>query len=314
MERNLSQVLKCLDEAPTSEEFLYSMDPSTCFTYSVLTLMTLVGSLMYLEETVYITRKITSSCKRTAYIWVTGAPPVIAATSCVGLWVPRSSMFTDFTASIYLSISLHKFLVMMLEEFGGEEALVRRLQDKPLKTSTGPCCCCCLCLPPLPVSRTSLTILKWGTLQAALLRPTLMFFATVLWSNGTYQQGKMEVKEAFLWITLLSVAAFLLSLWLLGIMFAQAKLDLSKCNIVPKFALNQCVVVLSQAQSGIVDVLVSTGTISCVPPFSARARGTYGNTAAVMPRIQVLAKERDHGDWNTLERNVLKRPLISPVQ
>ncbi|XP_048885454.1 organic solute transporter subunit alpha-like isoform X2 [Brienomyrus brachyistius] len=275
MERNLSHVLKCPDEAPTSEEILYNMDPSTCFMYSVLTLMTLVGSLVYLEETVYITRKITPSCKKTAYIWVTGAPPVIAATSYVGLWVPRSSMFTDFTASIYLSICLHKFLVMMLEEFGGEETLVRRLQGKPLKTSTGPCCCCCLCLPPLHVSRTSLTILKWGTLQAALLRPTLMFFATVLWSNGTYQQGKMEVKEAFLWITLLSVAAFLLSLWPIGIVFAQAQLELSKRNIVPKFALNQCVVVLSQAQSGIMDVLISTGTISCVPPFSARARGTF---------------------------------------
>ncbi|XP_048885458.1 organic solute transporter subunit alpha-like isoform X5 [Brienomyrus brachyistius] len=261
MERNLSHVLKCPDEAPTSEEILYNMDPSTCFMYSVLTLMTLVGSLVYLEETVYITRKITPSCKKTAYIWVTGAPPVIAATSYVGLWVPRSSMFTDFTASM-----------------------------------------------------TSLTILKWGTLQAALLRPTLMFFATVLWSNGTYQQGKMEVKEAFLWITLLSVAAFLLSLWPIGIVFAQAQLELSKRNIVPKFALNQCVVVLSQAQSGIMDVLISTGTISCVPPFSARARGTYGITAAVMRGIQVLAKERDRGDWSTPDRNVLKRLLIDLVQ
>lgn len=36
----------------------------------------------------------------------------------------------------------------------------------------------------------------------------------------------------------------------------------------------QCVVVLNQAQSGVMDMLVSTGTISCAPPFSARARGT----------------------------------------
>ncbi|XP_048885457.1 organic solute transporter subunit alpha-like isoform X4 [Brienomyrus brachyistius] len=277
MERNLSHVLKCPDEAPTSEEILYNMDPSTCFMYSVLTLMTLVGSLVYLEETVYITRKITPSCKKTAYIWVTGAPPVIAATSYVGLWVPRSSMFTDFTASIYLSICLHKFLVMMLEEFGGEETLVRRLQGKPLKTSTGPCCCCCLCLPPLHVSRTSLTILKWGTLQAALLRPTLMFFATVLWSNGTYQQDGGE---------------------------GGVPMD--------HFAVRGCFPALAVAHR------------NCVCPGPVRALKAQhcsevcpepdGITAAVMRGIQVLAKERDRGDWSTPDRNVLKRLLIDLVQ
>ncbi|RXM93580.1 Organic solute transporter subunit alpha [Acipenser ruthenus] len=228
--------------------------------------MTVLGNLVYLEEIVYLLSKTPFSYKRTTYIWITGAPPVIAATSCIGLWIPRSTMFTDFTASIYFTICIHKFLVMMVEEYGGDEAFIHRLHGVPMKISTGPCCCCCLCLPNIPMSRKTLTVLKSGTLQAALLRPILLFFATVLWTNGNYEQGKMKVDGAFLWITILSVAALILSLWPIGILFNQAKSNLSSHNIVPKFA-------LSQAQGGIINLLVSTGTIVCAALFSARARG-----------------------------------------
>ncbi|XP_066571365.1 organic solute transporter subunit alpha-like [Amia ocellicauda] len=273
MADNASAGFQCQSDPPTAELLLLNLDATAGALYVVQMVMALAGVLVYLEETLYITRKIPASYKRTTYIWVTGAPPVIAATSCVALWIPRSSMFTDFTASIYFTICLHKFLVMMVEEYGGDEAFVRRLRDIPLRVSTGPCCCCCLCLPPLDVNMRTLTLLKWGTLQAALLRPVLMFFATVLWTNGTYQQGRMEVSGAFLWITVLSVAAFLLSLWPIAILFTQARTNLAQHNIGAKFALNQCVVILSQAQGGIISLLVATGTIICAPPFSARARG-----------------------------------------
>ncbi|XP_018592558.2 organic solute transporter subunit alpha-like isoform X1 [Scleropages formosus] len=336
MERNGSRGAACLQEPPSSEVLISNMDMTMGSLYAVLTLMAVAGSLVYLEEIIYITRKISPSYKRTTYIWVTGAAPVIAATSCIGMWIPRSSMFTDFTASIYFTICLHKFLVMMVEEYGGDEACVQRLQGVPLKTSTGPCCCCCLCLPPLHIGRRSLTVLKWGTLQAALLRPTLMFFAIVLWTNGTYQQGKMKVNGAFPWITALSVATFILSLWPIGILFSQAKSNLSKHNIVPKFALNQSVAILSQAQGGVISLLVSTGTIVCAPPFSARARGTFMHQQLVVmemfivilvarfyyrrryndhgiekPFTKPLAKENVPGDADRQDGGVFMQPLVS---
>ncbi|XP_018592559.2 organic solute transporter subunit alpha-like isoform X2 [Scleropages formosus] len=283
MERNGSRGAACLQEPPSSEVLISNMDMTMGSLYAVLTLMAVAGSLVYLEEIIYITRKISPSYKRTTYIWVTGAAPVIAATSCIGMWIPRSSMFTDFTASI-----------------------------------------------------RSLTVLKWGTLQAALLRPTLMFFAIVLWTNGTYQQGKMKVNGAFPWITALSVATFILSLWPIGILFSQAKSNLSKHNIVPKFALNQSVAILSQAQGGVISLLVSTGTIVCAPPFSARARGTFMHQQLVVmemfivilvarfyyrrryndhgiekPFTKPLAKENVPGDADRQDGGVFMQPLVS---
>ncbi|MBN3278164.1 OSTA protein, partial [Polyodon spathula] len=79
---------------------------------------------------------------------------------------------------------------MIVEEYGGEDAFIHRLHGVPMKISTGPCCCCCDCLPTIPMARKTLTVLNSGTLQAALLRPILLFFATVLWTNGNYEQGK----------------------------------------------------------------------------------------------------------------------------
>lgn len=100
--------------------------------------MTLIANLVFIEEAVYIYRKIPSS-KRSIIIWINAAAPVsyhgkeiklnvenrdspesphktalslpfiqlsslslqvIATTSCIGMWVPRSTMFTDFTSAM----------------------------------------------------------------------------------------------------------------------------------------------------------------------------------------------------------------------
>ncbi|XP_043912956.1 organic solute transporter subunit alpha-like isoform X2 [Protopterus annectens] len=240
MDKNVSQANSCerLDP-PTAEQILAEEDPTRSTLYAVLTVMALAGILVYTEEVIYILRKIPPSYKRTTYIWITGAPTVIAATSCTGLWIPRSAMFTDFTAAIYFTICIHKFLVMMIEEYGGDASFISRLKDTPIKISTGPCCCCCLCLPEVKLSRRTLNILKFGTLQSALLRPVFLFFAIVLWSNGNYEQGKMDIKGAFFWITILTVITFIISLWPLGILFYQAKSNLHHQKIIPKFILNQ---------------------------------------------------------------------------
>ncbi|XP_028670500.2 organic solute transporter subunit alpha-like [Erpetoichthys calabaricus] len=284
MDRNVS----CEGEPPNSEQILRNIDFETSTLYVVLTAMSVIGSLVYLEEVVYILKKIPPSYKRKTYIWVTGAPPVISAASCIALWVPRSSMLTEFTASIYFTICIHKFLVMMVEEYGGDDALLNRLHGAPMRISTGPCCCCCLCLPPVPMSRMTLNILKCGTLQAAFLRPVLLFFAMVLWTNGNYEHGKMKPDAAFLWITILSMAAFILSLWPIAIIFSKAKSCLSRLNIVPKFALNQCILILTQAQGGIISLLVGTGIIACAPPFPARARGAFMNQQLLVMEMFII--------------------------
>ncbi|XP_057275628.1 organic solute transporter subunit alpha-like isoform X2 [Pezoporus wallicus] len=86
-------------EPPYSQELLQSLDLPGRFLFAILTLMMLIANLVFIEEAVYIYRKIPSS-KRSIIIWVNAAAPVIATTSCTGMWIPRSTMFTDFTAAV----------------------------------------------------------------------------------------------------------------------------------------------------------------------------------------------------------------------
>lgn len=94
--------------------------------YSVLTFMAAVSMLVYLEECAYIYRKVPAK-KKSIIIWVNGAAPVrreffkkkqklsdwtdcflilffishkvIATMSCLGMWIPRATMFTDMTSA-----------------------------------------------------------------------------------------------------------------------------------------------------------------------------------------------------------------------
>ncbi|XP_054038209.1 organic solute transporter subunit alpha-like isoform X2 [Rissa tridactyla] len=227
--------------------------------------MTLIANLVFIEEAVYIYRKIPSS-KRSIIIWVNAAAPVIATTSCIGMWIPRSTMFTDFTAAVFFAIVIHKFLLMMIKECGGQKLLLRRFENGHFKISTGPCCCCCLCLPRVRITRRTLFWMKLGTFQFAFFRPVLMFLSIVLWTNGNYAPYNLSPKGAAIWISCFIGVLTILALWPVAIMFQQVRTLLVCKKIISKFALYQ---------TAIINILAMQRIIPCVPPLSSSARGAY---------------------------------------
>ncbi|KFQ29582.1 Organic solute transporter subunit alpha, partial [Mesitornis unicolor] len=248
------------------------------FLFAILTLMTLIANLVFIEEAVYIYRKIPSS-KRSIIIWVNAAAPVIATTSCIGMWIPRSTMFTDFTAAVYIYTHTHTHIYMNLAIFvvecGGQKLLLKRFENGRFKISTGPCCCCCLCLPRVPITRRTLFWLKLGTFQFVCLRPVLMFFSIVLWTNGNYTLYNLSPKGAALWISCFVGVLTIIALWPVAIMFQQVRTLLSCKKIIPKFALYQFILILNHLQAAIINILARQRIISCAPPLSSSARGAY---------------------------------------
>ncbi|XP_025894459.1 organic solute transporter subunit alpha-like [Nothoprocta perdicaria] len=250
------------------------LDLAGIFLFAILTLMTLIAILVFVEEVVYIYRKIPSS-KRSILIWINAAAPVIATTSCIGMWIPRSTMFTDFTAAVFFAIVIHKFLLMMVKECGGQKLFLRRFEKGRFKISTGPCCCCCLCLPRVRITRRTLLWLKLGTFQLAFFRPVLMFLSIVLWTNGNYKPYNLSPDGAAIWINCFVGILTIIALWPVGIMFRQVRTILNCKKIIPKFALYQFILILSQLQAAIINILAMQRIIPCVPPLSSSARGAY---------------------------------------
>ncbi|XP_053198627.1 organic solute transporter subunit alpha-like [Scomber japonicus] len=269
---NRSMHPSCREKPPLAIDIILKLDIFGIILYSVLTFMAAVSMLLFIEECIYIYRKVPSH-KKSVIIWVNGAAPVIGTMSCLGMWVPRATMFTDMTSACYFAIVVFKFLIMMVEEVGGDEAFLRRATKHKLKISTGPCCCCCLCLPHVDITRRTLFLLKLGSFQFAILKIVFTVLSIVLWTNGTFDLADLNITGAAIWINPFVGILTIIALWPVAIMFMHLRLALRTLKIIPKYAMYQLVLILSQLQTAIINILALNGTIACAPPFSAAARG-----------------------------------------
>ncbi|XP_058505705.1 organic solute transporter subunit alpha [Solea solea] len=262
----------CREKPPLAMDIILKLDIFGIILYSILTFMAAVSVLLFIEECIYVYRKVPSN-KKSVIIWVNGAAPVIATMSCLGMWIPRATMFTDMFSACYFAIVVFKFLILMLEEVGGDQAFLKRAARHKLKISTGPCCCCCLCLPFAAITRRSLFLLKLGSFQFALLKTVFTILSIVLWTNGTFDVADLEITGSAIWINPFVGILTIIALWPVAIMFMHLRVTLRTLKIVPKYAMYQLVLILSQLQTAIINILALNGTIACTPPFSAAARG-----------------------------------------
>ncbi|XP_069746294.1 organic solute transporter subunit alpha [Narcine bancroftii] len=272
---NRSMEFYCGSSPPQAAVILKDLNLPAIILYSVLTLMAVIANLVYFEEVIYLLRKVPSTNRRATIMWVSGAAPVIASTSCIGMWVPLASMITDLTTAVYFAIVIHKFQRMMIEEFGGDESFLRHFKNTPVKISTAPCCCCCLCLPFGTISRRMMFLLKLGTFQLAFLRPVLMIFTLVLWVNGTFSLDDFTPSGPAIWINTFLGVSTIIALWPIGIVFNKVKGELKNQKIIPKFTLYQISFILTQLQATILNITALSGGIACAPPLSPTVRAGY---------------------------------------
>uniref|UniRef100_A0A3B1KBZ3 Organic solute transporter subunit alpha-like n=1 Tax=Astyanax mexicanus TaxID=7994 RepID=A0A3B1KBZ3_ASTMX len=293
----------CLQEPPLAIDAINQLDMFGVALYAILTFMATVSLILYLEECVYIYKKVPFP-KKTTIIWVNGAAPVIATMSCLGMWIPRSTMFTDMTSNSYFAVVIYKVLILLLEECGGEDAFLKFSANKSFMISTGPCCCCCRCLPRVPVTRRMLFWLKVGSLQYAILKTVLSIFSIVLWANGNFDLADLEITGAAIWINPFIGVLTLTALWPVGIMFMFIRGSLRSIKMVPKYAMYQLVLILSQLQSAVISILSLDGTIACSPPFSSIARGSMISQQVMIVEMFII----------TLVTRMLYRRTYEPIR
>ncbi|KAI6063026.1 Organic solute transporter subunit alpha [Aix galericulata] len=253
------------------------------------TILTLVSVGIYVEEALYLTRKIRCPIKMKTLRWSSSAPTVVAVFSCFGLWIPRSMMVVEMATTMYFSICFYLLMLVMVEGFGGKEAVLSTLKDVPMVLNTGPCCCCCPCLPRITMSRSKLRLLMLGTFQYAFLRTAAVFLGLVLSADGNYNPADISAESVALWINTVVGASTLFGLWALGILFRQARTHLREQNIQAKFTCFQVLLILTALQPAIFSILANNGNIACSPPFSSKARSQQMNMQLLIPQTFILA-------------------------
>ncbi|XP_058483792.1 organic solute transporter subunit alpha-like [Solea solea] len=277
----------CLQKPPLAIDVIKQLDVFELCLYAMLTFMSCISLLLYLEQCVYIYKKLPYP-KKTTLIWINGAAPVISTMACFGMWIPKAVMFTDMTSNCYFAVVVYKVLVLLVEELGGSEGFLKRFSGEPFRINTGPCCCCCLCLPRVPMSRRMLFWLKVGALQYAILKTVLSVLCIILWTNGNFDLSDLEITGAAIWINPFIGVLTLASLWPVAITFMNTNSHLRSLKIVPKYAMYQLVLVLSQLQTSIINILALDGTIACAPPFSSQARASMLNQQMMIMEMFII--------------------------
>ncbi|XP_076974116.1 organic solute transporter subunit alpha isoform X1 [Tamandua tetradactyla] len=277
LETNYSIPSACFSHPPTAAQLLRELGPVETALTGIMTVLALGSVAIFLEDAVYLNKNTRCPIKRKTLLWISSAPTVVSVFCCFGLWIPRSLMLIEMAITSFYAVCFYLLMRVIVEGFGGKEAVLRTLKDTPMMIHTGPCCCCCPCCPPIMLTRKKLKLLMLGPFQYAFLKITLTLVGLFFIPDGIYDPADISEASTALWINTFLGVSTLLALWTLAILFRQAKLHLGEQNIGAKFALFQVLLILTALQPSIFSVLANGGQIACSPPFSSKVRSQVMN-------------------------------------
>ncbi|XP_027701093.1 organic solute transporter subunit alpha isoform X2 [Vombatus ursinus] len=285
---NYSVSVECLSHPPTAAQLLNKLNSVELAVIVILTLFTVGSVIMYVEDTIYLYKNTRCPIKRKTLMWSSSAPTVVSIFCCCGLWIPRALMFVEMAVTTYFAICFYLIMMVMVEGFGGKEAVLRTLKDTPMIVHTGPCCCCCLCCPRFTLTKKKLQVLMLAPFQYAFFKMVFVLLGLLLVPDGIYDPALISEESTAMWMNVALGVLTLLALWALGILFRQAKLHLGAQNIGGKFAAFQLLLVLTALQPAIFSILASAGQIACSPPFSSKIRSQVMNCHLLVVQTSLL--------------------------
>ncbi|XP_075058434.1 organic solute transporter subunit alpha isoform X2 [Mixophyes fleayi] len=274
---NYSVPKSCLSIPPTASQLPYMLDTVQLCLMGILTTLSIISVILYLEDAFYIVKKVRCPVKRKTFLWKSAAPTVISIFTCLHLWIPRSSIFVEIGIGTYFAVCFYLILMVIIEGFGGKDALVKKLETTDVHINTGPCCCCCPCLPRIKMTKKKVNLFILGVFQMAFLKPVFNFIGLILWSDGIYNTDDLSGRSVALWMNVTLGFCTVIALWPIGILFREAKVHLSEKNIGTKFAIFQLLLILTTLQTSVFNILASTGVLPCVPPYAFKARANLMN-------------------------------------
>uniref|UniRef100_A0A8C5MXN5 Solute carrier family 51 member A n=1 Tax=Leptobrachium leishanense TaxID=445787 RepID=A0A8C5MXN5_9ANUR len=285
---NFSVPRACVSKPPTSVKLPYLLDTIQLSIWGILTVLSILSVIIYLEDVFYLKKKVLCPVKRRTLIWSSGTPTIVCVFACFGLWIPRSAMFVEIGIGMYFAICFYLILMVIIEGYGGKDALIKKMENTTMHINTGPCCCCCVCLPRMKLTKKNLNLLIIGASQMAFLKPLFNIIGLILWADGVFNTEDFTVGSIALWMNSLLGVSTVLALWPIGILFREARTQLADHNIGTKFAIFQILLILTTLQTSVFGIVAGAGQLPCVPPFMFKARSQMMNNQLLIVETFIL--------------------------
>ncbi|ESP05532.1 hypothetical protein LOTGIDRAFT_228076 [Lottia gigantea] len=122
-------------------------------------------------------------------IWLLGLYPMASFCSMIATLAPRTVLFCEFVAAAYLGICLYKFVGLIVTYYGGLDQMVVKKTGSVIALRSPPLACCCCCCPSVEPTKQNLVRMQYLVLQCAMVKPPLMFIATILWTENLYSKS-----------------------------------------------------------------------------------------------------------------------------
>ncbi|XP_072018772.1 organic solute transporter subunit alpha-like [Amphiura filiformis] len=276
---NQSMVPECyMNLRPTAGELLSDLPnyPVTLAVYIIVTIATCVLLGLFFETVYFIGRKLPRSSvpnHRMNILWMVSIYPMFAVISLPGLYIPNAAPFCNILISLYYTLVLFKFFVLVCDYFGGHRAMMDRLKSEKIMfpLAAAPLLACFRCLPQKRLTRRSFRWLKVFALQVAFVRPLMMFVLAILWLDGL-TPGNVENDTPFLIINLIMIVSTLTAMTVLTMLYQASREELQGYNIGPKFWLVKLGLIIDNLQSALLGLFASFRILGCKIPFPLPVR------------------------------------------
>ncbi|XP_077979020.1 organic solute transporter subunit alpha-like [Glandiceps talaboti] len=279
----------CTGETPYSTEIFQDASTVRIAMYTIAPILAFFTVLIFIEATVYVFEVIPKKSRRNKIVWILMIYPTFTICSVLALFIPRSSLICKFAASIQLAIAMYQFLKLMVDYFGGREAMLMVLKDSKISLNTLPLMLCFVCLPKKSMNERTLRILRRLVMQVGIVCPIVYFITSVLWTDGRYNPGVVSSTEPFIYLSTASITSTLIAMQALSIVFMASRKPLHAYNITAKYVTVQTALLLSNVQSVFLNLLASFNVIPCKEPFPNRSRSEMMHNFLIVCEFFVLS-------------------------
>ncbi|KAJ7437459.1 DUF300-domain-containing protein [Mycena galericulata] len=192
--------------------------------------------------------------------------PLYGVSSLISLFSLEAAFFIDAIRDIYEAFVIYCFFVLLLSYLGGERSLLIMLHGRPPKDPVFPVS---LFKREIDVSDPYMFLfLKRGILQYVQVKPILAVATLILKALGKYNEGNLSATSGYLYISIVYNTSICLSLYCLAVFWICVNDDLKPFRPVPKFLCVKGILFFSFWQALFISILVSTGVITHIGPYT----------------------------------------------